>query len=243
MKGDTGAAGANGADGAVGPTGPAGADGAAGATGAQGPTGPAGATGPQGAKGDTGATGATGPQGPAGATGATGDTGPQGPTGATGATGATGPQGLQGDTGAGHILLRKTADEGVTNSTTLQNDNHLSQAVAANEVWEFEAFLLATSSSATPDIKVGFTWPSGATCTWQATSIDGTTLSNYVPVTASGSSIAPTITASANTLIRIRGLLVVGSTAGTLQLQFSQNQSNNNATTLKLGSFLKCGKF
>ena len=73
--------------------------GATGATGAQGETGAIGPTGAQGAKGETGATGPTGAQGAKGETGATGPTGAQGAKGETGATGATGAQGIQGVTG------------------------------------------------------------------------------------------------------------------------------------------------
>ena len=73
--------------------------GATGATGAQGETGAIGPTGAQGAKGETGAIGPTGAQGAQGETGATGPTGAQGAKGETGATGATGAQGIQGVTG------------------------------------------------------------------------------------------------------------------------------------------------
>ena len=73
--------------------------GATGATGAQGETGAIGPTGAQGAQGETGATGPTGAQGAKGETGATGPTGAQGAKGETGATGATGAQGIQGVTG------------------------------------------------------------------------------------------------------------------------------------------------
>ena len=78
LKGDTGAAGAQGPKGDTG------------ATGAQGPEGP------QGPKGDTGATGAQGLEGPKGDTGATGAQGPEGPQGPKGDTGATGAQGNPG---------------------------------------------------------------------------------------------------------------------------------------------------
>ena len=88
--GATGATGAQGETGAIGPTG---------AQGAQGETGATGPTGAQGAKGEAGATGPTGVQGAKGETGATGPTGAQGAKGETGATGATGAQGIQGVTG------------------------------------------------------------------------------------------------------------------------------------------------
>ena len=73
--------------------------GATGATGAQGETGAIGPTGAQGAKGEAGATGPTGAQGAKGEAGVTGPTGAQGAKGETGATGATGAQGIQGVTG------------------------------------------------------------------------------------------------------------------------------------------------
>ena len=60
--------------------------GATGATGAQGETGAIGPTGAQGAKGEAGATGPTGAQGAKGETGATGATGAQGIQGVTGQT-------------------------------------------------------------------------------------------------------------------------------------------------------------
>ena len=103
--GATGATGAQGETGAIGPTGAQGAKGEAGATGptgvqgAKGETGATGPTGAQGAKGETGATGPTGAQGAKGEAGATGPTGAQGAKGETGAAGATGAQGIQGVTG------------------------------------------------------------------------------------------------------------------------------------------------
>ena len=106
FRGNDGAVGPTGNDGAAGATGaagPTGNDGAAGATGAQGPTGndgAAGATGAQGPTGNDGAAGATGAQGPTGNDGAAGATGAQGPTGNDGAAGATGAQGPTGNDGA-----------------------------------------------------------------------------------------------------------------------------------------------
>ena len=105
QTGPAGAAGAQGPIGLTGATGAAGAQGSIGLTGAagsQGPiglTGPAGATGATGAAGAAGAAGATGPQGPIGLTGATGAAGAQGPIGLTGPAGATGAAGAQGPIG------------------------------------------------------------------------------------------------------------------------------------------------
>lgn len=51
------------------------------------------------------------------------------------------------------VIARKTADEVVNNSATLQNDDHLLLALAANEVWEVEINLWYDSGT-TPDLKV-----------------------------------------------------------------------------------------
>ena len=150
---------------------------------------------------------------------------------------------MQGETGIGHTLIRRAADKSITSSTTLENDTSLVLALGANESWEFEAFLLTTSASQTPDIKLTFTVPSGSTITWIGQQIGDGSAVSYLPITASGTTIAPTIAANLITVVRVRGVVTVGSTAGNLQLQWAQNQSNNNATVMKAGSFLKCGKF
>jgi hypothetical protein len=271
-KGDKGDAGTNGVDGApglkgdkgdqgdVGLQGFPGNDGAAGAkgdkgdTGAQGLPGATGATGP---KGDTGAAGSVGPQGPqgvAGATGATGATGPQGLTGPAGATGPAGPTGLTGAAGAtgatgpaGSVFdykLRKTADESVSSSTTLQNDDVLKIALAASDAVEFSGMLFVSSTSANPDIKVTFTVPSGATVRWFAEWFQsGSAYQNSGLVTASGTTA--TFMVAANTLgtVKFDGIVVNGSTAGDLQFQWAQNTSSSTAVKVEQRSFLIGSKF
>lgn len=52
-----------------------------------------------------------------------------GPTGATGATGAA---------GAGRVIVYKTANETIDNSSTLQSDDHLTASLSASTKYEFE---------------------------------------------------------------------------------------------------------
>ncbi len=257
--GPAGATGAQGAQGDVGPQGPAGPQGAQGVQGDVGPQGPAGAAGSQGAAGPTGPTGAAGTNGAVGATGPAGAQGVAGPTGPTGsagtngtngATGATGPTGSAGATGptgatgAGHTLVRKTADENVTNSTTLQNDDHLFVAMAANDVWEFEAVVYFTSTSNTPDFKATFTVPTGATIRWYAEfrETDGGTATGAL-INASATTTAYDMTGNQSAVMRARGVVINGANAGNLQMQWAQNASSGTAMTVQSGSFLKAGKF
>lgn len=140
-------------------------------------------------------------------------------------------------------LVRKTANESVTSSTSLQNDDHLVLALGANESWEFDAFVFCTSGSNTPDIKFAFTVPTGTTLNWVSEFQEGSTVSNNSLITASGTSVNNAITSGSTDLIRIRGVVTTGANAGNLQFQWAQNSSNGTSTQVLANSYLKAGKF
>lgn len=136
----------------------------------------------------------------------------------------------------------KTADETVNNSTTFQDDDHLSFAIAANEVWAFEMFLYYTIASGNPGIKVKFTVP--ASCTGQGTVYIGagvldsssTSLNNFFYSIGTGFNFA---------LIGFTGVSFFGSgaiinstNAGTVTLQWAQNSAVASDCKLKQGSYL-----
>ena len=58
-------------------------------------------------------------------------------------------------------IVRKTADETVNNSDTLQNDDHLLFAVAANKVWEFSIVVYMVTLAAS-DFQWNLTGPAGS---------------------------------------------------------------------------------
>ncbi len=180
----------------------------------------------------TGATGATGPQG------ATGPAGPTGPTGAAGATGATGPAGSVFD-----YKYRKTADESVSSSTTLQNDDTLKIALAASDAVEFSAVMFVSSTSSSPDFKMTFTVPSGASVRWFAEWFDGVAYQSSGIVTSSGTTVAFAITGNTLGMVKLTGIVVNGSNAGDLQLQWAQNSSNSTAVKVEQRSFILGSKF
>jgi hypothetical protein len=139
-----------------------------------------------------------------------------------------------GDAGGGATVVRKSADESVSSSITLQDDDALLFAVAANEVWVFEASILYTAASATPDLK--FTWaaPSGASGWYLA-----------------GGSTNPTIglgvesNTAADTTVRVFkyvGYVANGATAGSVKFQWAQNTSSADATTVKAQSYIVAHK-
>jgi len=128
----------------------------------------------------------------------------------------------------------KTADETLTNNAILQNDDELFVALEANKVYafEFRPFLISNGS---PGFKYSFDVPEGAIVRindneWQAntarTAIDGTT------------SLFIYTNNSDEKTFEVHGYVITSSTAGYLQLQWSQNTSHADTTTLKAGSSL-----
>lgn len=163
-----------------------------------------------------------------------------------GATGAQGPTGSQGAAGTGNTLVRKPANEDVISSTTFQNDDHLVIALAANEIWEFEAYVICTTNNdANPDIKWTFTVPTGASINWVSSFQEGSNaIAEKQIVTATATSITNPISAGTPTcLIKIRGFVANGANAGSLQFQWAQVNADTSYTRVQANSFMKAGRF
>ncbi len=161
----------------------------------------------------------------------------------TGSLRTLGTGAAQGFPGDYHAFARKTADESVTSSTTAQDDDHLFFAVAANEVWFFECFLVVNGPTA-GDIKVGFTVPTGATLLRGIMGLDVAVTSPSGDIRVSASTTSGSLSArntagvGTRTTIWIAGTVVNGGTAGNLQLQWAQQVSDGSATTVEVNSWL-----
>lgn len=139
----------------------------------------------------------------------------------------------------------------VNNSTTLVNVNSagtaaLALAVGISEVWLVRYYLRGSAPSTSSDFKFGFTGPSGADLKWGGlatyTSGDpawGTGGTGSSPTTEL--SIGDTLaTASFNGIrpIGVGGIYIGGGTAGTLQIQFAQNNPVSENTIIKANSIM-----
>jgi len=158
---------------------------------------------------------------------------------------ASGSPGFSDDIPFGGLLNnRKSVDESVT-SNTLQDDDELTIDLdPANTTYFIEGLVLAVSASRTPDIKIAFTVPSDATMDIAYISSRGSTFNHGELLESSGTaSITIPIDNSNVTIVMIRGTVKLGSTTGTLTLQWAQATSNANATTVKEGSFLSATKY
>ncbi len=147
-------------------------------------------------------------------------------------------------------LVIKAADEAVTSSTVLQDDNELTFAIGANETWYFRAVLHARGAT-TGDIKVGVTAPAGATKRYYGAGNSGGTTGGsgnlaLASQTTDGLTLASFETmasdATFDTAIVMEGVVSNGSTAGSVTIQWAQATSSATATTVLAKSTLWAAK-
>lgn len=141
-------------------------------------------------------------------------------------------------------FVRKTADESVTSSTVLQNDNELLYTIGATGSYVFDMYLAVTSAAnAAGDINIGFTFPTGTLYLWgpgtdpalaSGTIASGKFASGAVTSGTAWQDFGVSTTGSG---FNVHGLFIATGT-GTLQFQWAQFASNANATTVKAGSHL-----
>ncbi len=168
-----------------------------------------------------------GPSGPSGPSGPNGPSGPSGPaiSGPSGPDGASGPSGPEGSSPV--VIVRKTSDETVNNSDTLQADDELIMAVASNQVYKFSMFVLINTGT-TPNIKFGWTYPSGTTIRWGN--------SSYLTMDRIETSIHMIIGGTGNRFSEFMGVIIVSATAGNVTLTWAQNTADVSDTKVLANS-------
>jgi len=133
----------------------------------------------------------------------------------------------------------KTTDQSVTSSTVLVDATDLTFTVVANTNYLMSGLLLV-DTGATPDVKLGWVAPAGATMTWTIGGREVAASGYYTTTAAIGGTLsAGGIAASTIGALRPEGLLKVGGTGGTFKLQFAQDVSSATACILKADSLLR----
>jgi hypothetical protein len=145
-------------------------------------------------------------------------------------------------------FVYKTADETVSASATVQDDDHLTGLTVVNGgIYTFEALLIVVHSTDAADIKVAFAYPSGSLCSFGGSGANNAALTGsgtsgsgeYIARQANSgtSSSATPFAGSTNPVATtIRGLLVAAG-SGTFKMQWAQNAAGGT-TTLKAYSWL-----
>lgn len=131
-------------------------------------------------------------------------------------------------------VVLKAANEIVNNSSVLQNDDELIFSVAANETWEFNLLILYNATT-TPDLKYTFSIPAGATCYWHAVVQSGGVVQNAFEYVMSGKLADGQGDINGFT---IKGVIVNGATAGSVQFRWAQYTANASDTTVYAGSHI-----
>ena len=147
---------------------------------------------------------------------------------------------------AARVYVEKTANQIKTNNT-LADDNHLFSSVVTSSTYAFELVLFyTTATSATPDMKVALTFPAGCTASWSAVGLETgvataagiVALNAWSEIVTSGSTLARSATNAGTLMMLIKGRIKTTSTAGTLKLQWAQNTTTAENTTLLAGSHM-----
>ncbi len=138
--------------------------------------------------------------------------------------------------------VRKTADETVTSSAALQDDDHLVISVAANEVWRVELVAFYEGVDA-EDIAFGWSFPAGAAGTWGGHGLALAATSNTSDLLAKATPLASPLNAGGGgagviVMASFFLLLRVSSTGGTLRLQWAQRVSGGTGSILKADSYI-----
>jgi hypothetical protein len=139
-------------------------------------------------------------------------------------------------------VIKKSIDESVSASVTLQNDDELFFATASGGVYEFEFYLIYASpvGGGTPDFKFVtgedattrgvMALPSGYISTTDTIGSPTSAFCNQTATFAIG-------TAATNRVARVHGWYV--GNGGTFRLLWAQNTSNANPTIVRAGSLLR----
>jgi hypothetical protein len=144
----------------------------------------------------------------------------------------------------------KTADESVTSSVTLQDDDELLFPVGVNETWIMDAYL-ATDGATAGDIQVAVKGPTGVGGIFSvegpgtgATTATDLNVNNQVGAVAASPTglVAGTLGAGTDGLVRVHAVIRNGSTAGDAVIQWAQGTSSGTATQVLTDSYLTAVK-
>jgi len=142
---------------------------------------------------------------------------------------------------------RKAADTVLNNTTTLTADPELSIAVTSGGVYQVEAFLIYTASTAA-DLNLGWTYPAGSTMDWTSNALITTITGNTGGLHRGRQSITGALpaggagaTAGSKLIALPSGILTAGAT-GNLVLTWAQLVADATDATVYANSTLKITK-
>jgi hypothetical protein len=136
------------------------------------------------------------------------------------------------------VYAYKNADESVTNSTTLQNDDSITFSLFAPATYSFRIWIFLNNVGSTEGFKCALSGTVGVSflkALFQIYDETTDTLAALARLSTLGSAVGAGLSSGSNGAI-IAGTIET-STAGTLVLQWAQQTSGANATTVQRNTF------
>ncbi|QQR52222.1 hypothetical protein IPG36_06700 [bacterium] len=121
--------------------------------------------------------------------------------------------------------VRTTNQVATSSNITFQNDSVLFFPMVANGTYEFDAMIPINDSNVTADMKYTFTATGATTISIMNSAYSSATAVILCNIITSGQTCAKTAGNSASGMIQVKGVVVNGGSASTLQFQFAQNTS------------------
>lgn len=143
------------------------------------------------------------------------------------------------------LMAKKTVDEGLNTNITVQPDDELFVPVVAGASYHAEAWVFYSAASNTPDIRINWTYPAGATFVrtdWGAPPAS-TSTNDVVEMSTATTADVGRAAGTTQRSIYMQGDLVVSSTAGNFRLVWAQVTSDAGTVSVKAGSFLKLTRY
>lgn len=144
--------------------------------------------------------------------------------------------------GGGTSTSFSTSARSETGSTTLIDDVDFSFAIAANEKWSCDLWLIINSSDGT-GVKFGFTGPASPTLVSYTAQIQSVSSAFTTVATSFGTGVGSGAI-NFNEICSVHFSVQNGANAGTVQFQFAQVSASGGCTmTIKAGSTMVARKF
>ncbi len=125
----------------------------------------------------------------------------------------------------------KASDQSISSDSTLNDDNDLVFAMDANTTYWVELYMLYSQTNSTPELKMGWTVPSGCDLFWDR---EWATFQDID--TESDTKVANTTSGDQATTLRM--MFRNGANAGNAQFRWAQDTSHASTTKVKKHSFM-----
>lgn len=138
------------------------------------------------------------------------------------------------------LAVRKSANESVVSSDALQNDDDLELTLEPSTEYLIDAYLVATTTSRDPGMKVAFSIPSGSEMLIGYLAHAGIDVVGGGVLTTDGTTDSEiALSRDSNNVVRFTGTIKTGSNGGAFTLQWAQYTGGTSGVTVRKGSYLQ----